>query len=183
VKVSGKRAHISVAVCIILLGLVTVPVVDQFIFRYGWARQTLEDIEARYARLLGLRDAAPRLQQTLAQTVAVLDRHAYPIDTGADRIGADLQQRVRRIAEATSVAVVGSQILPPRSVAGLEIIAMAATFDAEVGSLRDFLLALSAEKPSIQVDSLNVATTRQRGAATGSKVRVQINVSAIHMLP
>lgn len=182
-KLADKRARISVGVCIVLLGLAALPVVDQFLFRYGWAAQTLQDIEARYARLLGLREAAPRLRQTLAQTVEVLDRYAYPVETGADRIGADLQQRVRRIAEATSVAVAGSQILPPRTVGGVEVIVMAATLDAEVGSLRDFLLALSADKPSIQVESLNVTAARQRGATAGGKLRVQMNLSALHLLP
>lgn len=182
-RLADKRARISVGVCAAILVVLAVPVVDQFLFRYGWAEQTLQDIEARYARLLGLREAAPRIQQTLAQTVEVLDRYAYPVDTGADRIGADLQQRVRRIAESTNVAVAGSQILPPRAAGGMEVIVMAATLDANVGSLRDFLLALSADKPSIQVETLNVTAPRQRGTTAAGKLRVQMNLSALHLLP
>ena len=95
----GRRARISVLISALLLLGLLVPVVDQFFFRYEWANTTLEDVDRRYARLLGLRDAGPEIAKALGQARAELVRHAYPLDLGPDRVGADLQKRVRQIAE------------------------------------------------------------------------------------
>lgn len=183
-KFPGRRARVSAVITLGILVLLAVPVVDQFVFRHSWADSTLQEIESRHARLLGLRESAPRLKSTLAEMGGVLERYAYPEGTGVDRIGADLQQRFRRVAEANGLVVAGSQILPPKAAKGMELVSMSATLDAGIGGLRDFLLALGLEKPSIQVDSLNITANRQRGSGAEEKnLRVQINVSAIHLLP
>lgn len=181
----GRRARISVLISLALLVLLLIPVVDQFVFRYGWAAAALEDIEGRHARLLGLRDAAEPIEQALATSSELLARHAYPVDTGADRVGADLQQRVRQIAEAAGVGVVGSQILPVTPGAGFEVIPLNMTADADIGALREFLASLGREQPSIQLDSLNLSAPRQRrsAASTDANVRAQIRISVIHLLP
>ncbi|MCK0511884.1 type II secretion system protein GspM [Aromatoleum buckelii] len=178
-----QRAYLSVGFLVVLVMLFAVPVVDQFLFRYSWATQTLAEIESRHARLLGLRDAAPRIKAALAESLTVLERHAYPAEIGSGRVGADLQQRVRRIAEAAGVTVVGSQILPPRETAGVELVPLSATLDADTNGLADFLLALPVERPSIQVDNIEVTSSRQRTSAAEGRIRIQINVSSIRLLP
>lgn len=181
-KFPGKRARTSVLIGILALIAVLVPVVDQFVFRYSWARDALDDIETRHARLLGLQQAGGKIEKALAESRAQLARHAYPAGNGADRVGADLQQRVRKLAEVAGLNVVGSQIMPARQAEGFEVISLGATLDAEMSGLRDFLVALAAEQPSIQVDTLSITLPRQRGRADDGKVRVQIQLSAIHLL-
>lgn len=182
-KFPGKRARASVLIGILALIGLLVPVFDQFLFRYGWASAALGDIETRYARMLGLQQAASAIDKALAESRAQLARHAYPAGNGADRVGADLQQRVRKLGEVAGLSVVGSQIMPARPGEGFEVIPLGATIDADMGSLRDFLVALIAEQPSIQVDTLAITVPRQRGRADDGKIRVQIQLSAIHLLP
>lgn len=180
-KFPGRRARFSVLVSAALLLLLLVPVLDQLLFRYEWASTTQEDIERRHARLLGLRDAGPGIAQALGQAKAELERYAYSVDLGSDRVGADLQQRVRQIAERTGVAVVGSQILAVRPAEGLEVVPLGLTVEADMAGLRDFLVEIAGEQPSIQLESLAVTLQRQRGAQGDGKVRVQIQLNTVHL--
>ena len=179
----GRRARISVLISALLLLGLLVPVVDQFFFRYDWANTTLEDVDRRYARLLGLRDAGPEIAKALGQARAELVRHAYPLDLGPDRVGADLQQRVRQIAERAGAEVVGSQILPIRSAEFLEVVPLGLTLEADMASLRDFLAGLAGEQPAIQVESSAVTSQRQRGGRGEGKVRVQLQLNAVRLVP
>lgn len=179
----GKRARISVALSAVLLVLVLIPVVDELAFRYAWARTALEDVEVRYARLLGLLDAEQQIDETLALTGDAINHFAYAADDSVARVGADLQQRVRRVAEIDGLSVVGSQIMPARAGAGFEVVPLGLTLDANVGALRDFLLGLALEQPTIQIDSMIITVPRQRGVATDGRIRVQLQANAIHLLP
>lgn len=181
----GRRARLSVLLTLALFVLAMIPLVDQLVFRYVWANSALEEVGARHARLLGLRDAATQINHALDASSAMLELHAYPADSGADRVGADLQQRVRRLAESASVAISGSQILPPRPVGNFQAVPLNIMADGDIGAVRDFLASVGAESPSIQVDSLNISVPRQRGrnVVSDGKVRAQIQLSAIHLLP
>lgn len=180
-KLPSRRAKASLVVSVVLLLALLIPVADQFLFRYEWARATLEDIERRHARLLGLRDAGPDIAAALNKAKADLVRYAYPVDQSADRVGADLQQRVRQIAERAGVTVAGSQILAVRSGDGIEVVPLGLTLEADMGGLRDFLSGLVAENPSIQLESLAITMQRQRGPQAEGKVRVQLQLNAIHL--
>lgn len=181
-SIPGKRARLSVGVTLLVLLVLLVPVVDQLAFRYAWARAAIAELESRHARMRGLLDAAPSLSKAVADALAALARYAYGAEIGIDRIGAELQQRVRHLAEEAGAAVVGSQILPPRAGDGLELVPLAVTLDADAGSLRSLLIALEAGTPSIQVDQLTITTLRQRSAA-GDAFRVQLVLSAIRLQP
>ena len=180
-KLLSRRARVSLLLSLVLVCVLLVPVVDQFLFRYEWASSTLEDLERRHARLLGLRDAGPAIASALGQATADLARYAYPAAQGADRIGADLQQRVRQIAERAGVSVVGSQILSVRPGEGMEVVPLGLTLETDMTGLRDFLGGLAAEQPSIQLESLVVTMQRQRGAQSEGRVRVQIQLNAVHL--
>ncbi len=180
-KFPGRRARFSVLLTLVLVLVLLVPVAEQFLFRYEWAQTTLEDLERRHARLLGLRDAGPGIAQALAQAKVELERYAYPADMGADRIGADLQQRVRQVAERAGVAVVGSQILSARPAEGFEVVPLGLTLEADMAGLSDFLSGILAEQPSIQLESLAVTIQRQRSAREDGRVRVQLQLNAVHL--
>lgn len=179
----GRRARISVALSALLLVLLAIPVLDQYLFRYDWARTTLADIERRHARLLGFKAAEAPIMAALAKASESLTDFAYPAGEGADRVGADLQQRVRALAQQAGVSVVGSQILPARQAEALEVVRLALTLEAEMESLRDFLAALGAERPGIQLESMVLTAPRQRGARSGgtAKTRAQLQLNAMRL--
>lgn len=153
---------------------------------YADAQRPLAAIEARYARLTGLKAVRPQLDAGVAEIEKSLARHTYPATTGTDRIGTDLQQRVRRVAESSGVSVTGSQILPVRAAAGFSQIPVAVTVEGGLEGLRNMLLALREETPSVQVDSIILqsrARRRARGAPEEQLLTAQMNLSVLQVQP
>ena len=179
----GRRARTSVALTAIVLILLLIPIVDQYLFRYEWVRTTLADIERRHARLLGFKAAEAPMAAGLAKVRAGLVEFAYPASEGSDRVGADLQQRVRALAQQSEVAVIGSQNLPARQTEGLEVVRLALTLEAEMGPLRDFLAALGSERPGVQVETMALSMPRQRGGRQpgSNKTRIQLQLNAMRL--
>lgn len=180
----SRRARQSLALTLLALVVLALPVLDQILFRYNWAAEAMEELEFRYARLLGLREAAPRIDAALTRAQGYLQRHAYPADYPIDRVGAELQQRVRGLAGDAGIAVSGSQILPVISSEAYEIVPLTVTLNASPAALRDLLVVLAAQSPSIQVDGYAINNLRaRRGAPESSDARVQLRLSAIHLKP
>jgi len=183
VKFPGKRARIAVGVTLAFILLAAIPVVDQVYFRLNWAEHALDDLEVRHARLLGIREAAPQLQEALGQAEGLLMRYAYPVEMDANRIAADVLQRVRRIAEGVGLEVVGSQMMGASQTDALETIPVRITLNADIGGLYQLLHALSTDLPLIQVDGMTVGASSQRTGAPVGKLRVQLNLSAQRIMP
>ncbi len=150
------------------------------------ARAPLAAAEARYARLAGLEAVAPRLEVALAELDDALARHAHPAELAADRLGTDLQQRARRIAEGAGLVVTGSQILPLKSGKHFTRIPMAMTVEGSLEGLRDMLLGLREASPSIQVDRLVVQpaiATQPEPGAVDRLLAAQMNLSVLQRQP
>lgn len=182
----GRNARLVVGgmLAIVLAGVLVVAYV--LTSRTFWARDTLAMIEPRYARLAGLREVRPDIEAALVDVRKTLDRHAYPAATADDRIGTDLQQRVRRAAESAGLSVSGSQILAVRPATGFVHVPVSVTVEGTLEGLRSFLASLDAESPAIQVDNLVIQSAfrrRARGAVDDQRLTVQMNLAAIHLLP
>ena len=151
------------------------------------AEAPLAAIEPRYARLAGLKEVAPQIERGVAEIGETLARHAYPATGGTDRIGTDLQQRVRRVAESAGMGVTGSQILPVRAATGFSQIPVAVTVEGSLEGLRTMLLGLREEPPpSIQVDSIVIQTRarrRARAAPVDQHLTAQMNLSVLQLQP
>lgn len=147
------------------------------------AQRELDDIGARHARLASLRDATPQIVAALETASAKLDRYAYPASVGVDRVGADLQQRVRALAATAGLGVVGSQILAPRAMEGFQLVSMMATMDGGIEQVYALLRLLAEAAPAIRVEYVGIQQVQQRDNAGGAGLRVQLNVVAFHLLP
>lgn len=178
-----RRAVMSVALTAAVLGLCAIPVVAEYLARYRWATDTLETVDQRYARLLGLREAGAKIGEALAASKEVLHRQAYDEGMASDRVGAEMQQRVRCIAESAGLSVAGSQILKARPGDGFEIVPMSATLEGEFAGLRDFLVKLANESPAIVAESIAVTSARTGRNSPDGRVRVQIGLGAVRVLP
>ncbi|CAI06999.1 hypothetical protein ebA1609 [Aromatoleum aromaticum EbN1] len=152
-----------------------------------WAQDTTASIEPRYARLLGLREVGPQVQSSLARVGADLSRYAYPATADAARIGTDMQQRIRQLAEAAGLGVAGSQILPARPHAGFTQIPLKLTVDGSLEGLRSLLAGFDRETPVILVDNLqvNASVPRVRRGQPQPQERLvgQLDLSVLHLQP
>lgn len=155
--------------------------------RMNWAQETLASIEPRYARLLGLREFGAPVEGAVGELSANLARYAHPPGTDAQRIGTDLQQRIRALAEASGATVVGSQILPARVHGGFAQIPLKVTVNGTLESVRAFLFALESEAPSILVDNLQLNSAPRRARrgqpAVADRLVGQIDLSVLHLQP
>lgn len=181
---SNARLVVGVSAGVVLAAIA---VLAYFLLQHLFAaRAALAEIEPLYARLLGLREVGPQVDAALAEVRATLARNAYPAATNPARIGTDLQQRVRRLAEAAGMSVIGSQILPERAAEGFSLIPVAATIEGNLDGLRKLLFALRGDSPAILVDSAVIqAAVRRRlqTQAAEDRLTVQLNLSVVHLQP
>lgn len=173
----------SLAVAVVVLGAVAYLLLGKL----SWAQDRLDALEPRYARLLGLREVKPRLEASLAEVGLTLARFAYPPEVDNDRVGADVQERVRRLAEAAGLSVAGSQILPVRVHAAFVQIPLKVSVDGDLEGLRKLLAGLDRETPIVLVDELqvNAATRRARRGEPSQEGRLsaQFNLSVLRLQP
>ena len=154
-----RRALISVAVTLGAL-LAVVLLAGQYVVRkHLWATERLEELEPRYARLLGLRDAGPQLEESLKQARATLPRLGYAADRDAAQVGNDLQQLARRALQTAGLTVASSQVLAPRGEAGFERIGVSLQAEGALSGVQVALAALQAEAPRMTFDTVLLQST------------------------
>jgi general secretion pathway protein M len=124
--------------------------------RYLAAQAVIEEIEPRYARLLGLQGADGPLKKTVLDAYASLRRWAYPAEQDSGKAGNDVQQRARKAAEASGMNIVSSQVLPVRLENGVEQIPVSLTLEGGLQGLQMTLAALAADAPVLFVDTLSL---------------------------
>ena len=149
-----RRAVVSVALTVGATVLLMVLAGQYVVRKHLWARETIEQIEPRYARLLGLRDTTPKLEEALKQARTAVSRLGYPADRDAAQVGNDLQQLARRALQAAGLTVASSQVLSPRGEAGFERILVSVQAEGALSGVQVALAALQTETPRISVDSV-----------------------------
>lgn len=184
----ARREGRAVAITLLVLVIsVTVLLGSLLMDKLVWAQETLEAIEPRYARLLGLSGVGPTLDTALQDVRGSLERRAYPSSISPERIGTDAQERIRSMAESAGLAVSGSQILPVRTHQGFVQVPLKVTVDGDLESLRKFLAAADTAMPVVLVDNLQVASVVRRArrgvAEPPQRLNVQLSLSVLRLQP
>lgn len=176
-----RRAVVAMAVTlgfvlsIVLLG-------GQYVVRkHVWALERLEEIEPRYARLLGMRDASAQLQQGLAQARTALPRLGYTADRDAAQVGNDLQQLARRALQTAGLSVTSSQVLPPRGEAGFERLGVSLQAQGALSGVQVALAALQTQVPRILFDSVVLQSTGRVADDGTPFVSLRLTVVALRL--
>ncbi|MGD9945817.1 MAG: type II secretion system protein GspM [Burkholderiaceae bacterium] len=185
----GRRARWVVCITLAVLAVGVALLAHEMNFRYRWGTEALAELEPRYARLEGLKSVSHDVELSLLVVSEYLARRTYPPDMPGDRVGTDFQQRMRALAESSGMSVAGSQILPAKVGSGFQAIPISARLEGTPESLRQLLVALPGEVPSVHVDSLLVQPARRiigRGAGqqqAEQRLAVQLNLSVVQLLP
>ena len=116
---ASSSALFAVGSTLLVVVVVASVALSVILSRLQSAEETLQALEPRYARLLGLEGEHQRLQQALTQTSELLEGAAYPATLGGGRVGADLQQRLRVASESAGFVVVSSRIAAANRARGL----------------------------------------------------------------
>ncbi len=120
------------------------------------AREQLETLEPRYARMVGLGADSARLQTALAQAGQALGRHVYPAGRDVSQAGNDAQQRVREIFSKAGLDVVSIQLLPVKTVAPFDRIPVSLRIEGEMTALQAALAVLPTMSPTLFVEGLSL---------------------------
>jgi general secretion pathway protein M len=181
VNLSRYRPHFCVGLTLVVLLSGLTLAVAYIVHKYVWATEALETMEPRYARMLGLHEAATKVAESRAAAGALLARYAYPETLPADRVGTELQQRLRAAAEAAGVVISGSQLGSGKAENGVEDVPVTVSLEAENAQLLAMLQTVSEQEPIIHVDSLTLQQPRNRLMA--QRLVVQARFSVLRQLP
>ena len=174
------RAQLCVGITLLFVLLVAGASAVFLMNKMSWADETLNLIEPRFARFLGLQASATEINRAASEVNAALTRYTYASTVGADRIGTDLQQRLRAVAETAGVSITGSQIIPGKVSDGVEDVLVSMAFEADNKQLQDMLAGVHGQTPVIYVDSLMIIPVRRPGV--GGKLSVQVRFSVLRRL-
>lgn len=189
--ISPQQLHARLSLGVVIAGLALLLAIPlgYLVNKTVWANELIADIEPRYARLLGLQQVAERIERSRDQADATLRAQAYPVSLDADRAGADLQQRLRALAQQAGLNMLGSQVVTtapaPREgspAALFERIAITVTLDADLSALQTMLGLLREERPAIHVESLNLQPARAAGDGSAQRLNVQMALNALRVM-
>jgi general secretion pathway protein M len=164
----------------LLLGVLIVASV--LVPRAQWAAGTLASIEPRHARLLGLREAEAQITEADQALTERLRALAYSAATPPDRVGAELQQRLRADAAEAGFGVVGSQIQPTREFDGFEAVAVSAILEGSIEHLAALSERVDELRPAARVLALNVTPLRGRGVTPTRNIRVELTLAVARLV-
>ncbi len=134
------------------------------------ARDLLETLEPRYARMVGLGADRSRLEAALAQSGAALGRHVYPAGRDVSQAGNDAQQRVRDLFTKAGLDVSSIQLLPAKATARFDHIPVSLRLEGELTALQAALAAMPSTLPTLFVEGLSVQSAS--GLQPGAPARV-----------
>ena len=130
--------------------------------KHLWAQQTLADVGPRYQRLLSITQSEAQMQQALQRSTQLLDAYTYPAERDTGQIGTDIQQKLRAAFSGTQMVIQSSQVLPEEEQEGhLLAIPVEVRMEGNLQSLRQGLVALSAQRPTIQIASISLQAGRK----------------------
>ena len=175
----GRRARRAVGVLLLALLVAILLVGFELQRRYQWAAETLDMVEPRYARLAGVQQVAGEINGALQASQQTLAQFVYPASEAVERIGTDLQQRVRALATESGMSVPNSSILPLAVGETVDVVAVMLTVQGDANQLQQLLLAMQRETPTLQVDVAQIAMARGRNAR--DRFTAQLTISAMRM--
>jgi general secretion pathway protein M len=167
----------SVLVLVLFLGAVIVVLVHT---KNRYERVT-EDISPRYSRLAGLVKSESAINQTLAAQKVLLDQVVYDAAAGADRIGADVQQKVRDVLGSANVNVTGSQVFAnkPDDKATIGTVSVSVSAITSLGVLTAGIRALAQLRPRVYLADVQLVPTMQRDA---QQMNIEMRFNALYLV-
>ncbi len=174
-------AWISVSLTLLAVLLPLALAVSWVVNKHSWAEDKLAELEPRYARLLGLQQVAPQLQQASEAVAGQLAQYAYPVGQDATQVGNAAHQRARRVFEEAGLTVVSSQVLAPSVEKGYDRLAISFRLEGTLPVVQAALLALAAEKPALSIESFMLQTIGGVKSDTAQRLTCQLTVSVLRV--
>ncbi len=126
------------------------------VHKHQWAQARLEELEPRYARLVGLEAQRPEIVAALTQADAARAQFTYPAALDANQAGNAAQQRIRDIFSSAGLQVISSQVMPPKEENSFDRIPITVRTEGEMLAVQSALAVLSSQMPVIIINELEI---------------------------
>lgn len=170
------------AVLLLTLAALVLPLVGAGIYFYQkhqWAQNRLEELEPRYARLLGLEANRDNLTQARERAQVLWAQYVHPADQDANQTGNAAQQRIRSILTSAGMSIASSQVLEPKDAKeekAFERIPLSVRAEGEMIALQTALAGLAEQTPAILIDTMLI---QGQGAPVRGVQRLAVQFSFI----
>lgn len=143
------------------------------------SQKKLDDIEPRYARLVGLIQRRADLTTYTAEAVQYMSRLSFPSTQEAAQTGNEAQQLIRTIFADNKLEIGSIQVLPAKENTHFDRIPISLRVEGEITGIQAALNALSAQSPAIWVDNFSIQTIGPVKPASTQRLGAQFNMSIL----
>lgn len=167
----GRAGRIlALAIAGALLALSYLSVVRPLVALHGDMREELSDLALQRARLRKIESELPRLQAAVEDMKRRSGEKTLLLSDPSDAVAAaSLQTRLQGFAAGEGAEVSSVESLPPKVQEGFRRVGVRAVITCDLGALTAILRALSAARPPLFVENLDIRnngiTSRQAAGA------------------
>lgn len=171
----------STILVVLCIFVIAIAVILHFKHR---AEQSLADLEPRIARLEGLQNSGKEIGQALAEQKQQLSQLVYDSSVGLDKVGADLQQKIRAAMTSSGLSIQGSQVFTPKpeSTSSIGFVNIRLNVAGNLDKLRAAIVALSAIRPRVYVTELTILPAIRGKEEGGQLLTATITITAIYLV-
>lgn len=177
-----RRTAAFVGATLALVVLALLVVLMRLVAAAGAYGEEVDRLRPRIARLSGLEASEARIEEQLQHATRQLRELVYPASGDSSALAAALQADIRRIFEEAGMDVTNSQVLPVRSQEVFERISLKVTLRGGIEALDASLRGLSALRPRVLVETMDVYPSRGGSRGEEQSVGAVIQLAVLRVL-
>ncbi len=143
----------------------------------------IEDLEPRYARLLGLSERQAEFQTLGQQAGEQLKRLVYPASQDATQAGNDAQQRIRALFADSKLDISSIQVLPSKEAGLFDRITIDLRVEGDLTGIQNAFSLLSVQSPIVVTEDVTLQTIGAVKPASTQRLSGQFIFSVFRARP
>lgn len=140
------------------------------------AQNKLEQIEPRYARLVGLISRRADLVTFTAEADQATSRLSFPAGQDTAQTGNEAQQRIRTLFTDSKLDIGSIQVLPVKEGTHFDRIPINIRVEGDINGIQNALNLLSTQSPVIGIESWGIQTIGAVRPASSQRLGAQFNL-------
>lgn len=140
------------------------------------AQNKLEQIEPRFARLVGLISRRADLVMFTAEADQAISRLSFPTGQDTAQTGNEAQQRIRTLFTDSKLDIGSIQVLPVREGTHFDRIPINIRVEGDINGIQNALNMLSTQSPVIGVESWGIQAIGAVRPASSQRLGAQFNL-------
>jgi general secretion pathway protein M len=175
----ARLRRVLAALLVAAIVLAPLAIVAAYVYqKHQNAQRMLDELQPRYARLLGLQQQAPALADAAQQAQAALDQRLYGPDADPGATANEALQRARTLLEEAGLGIEASQTSPAQDDGPLlQRIPLTLTAEGDMAAILAGLQKLHTATPAIRVVKLTLRPAGLAPPSSNPKLKLQLNLA------